>query len=254
MLRKANDLRHCGIVTRDGMAGEIEDFYFDDVGWKIRYFVITTHVWGTRQLLLVPPASMHEKDAEPRHFAADLSSAEVLASPMAEADPPVYVQRETQRERAETLLPLFGVEFTRSLTEAERDFYAAEAAIRAGRSGEYRSLPDPHLRSINHVLGYRAAATDGVAGRITEFLLDSRTWNIAYAVVEPFPIGSGRQVLIGPECLARISWRDGLVFLALSRDAVASAPQYDPARPLTLDYAERIHEAYVAKGKSRASA
>ena len=45
MLRTAKDLEGCTIEATDGAIGSVEDFYFDDDQWVVRYIVVKTGNW-----------------------------------------------------------------------------------------------------------------------------------------------------------------------------------------------------------------
>ena len=53
MLHNMSDLKGSKIKARDGEVGEVEDFYFDDDKWTIRYLVVDTGNWlpGGRVLI-----------------------------------------------------------------------------------------------------------------------------------------------------------------------------------------------------------
>mgnify|MGYP002779673266 FL=1 len=42
MFRKASDFHGYALHTPDGDIGHIEDFYFDDEEWRVRYVVVNT--------------------------------------------------------------------------------------------------------------------------------------------------------------------------------------------------------------------
>jgi hypothetical protein len=45
MLRNMADLAGCAIGATDGTIGHVEDFYFADNAWVIRYLVVKTGAW-----------------------------------------------------------------------------------------------------------------------------------------------------------------------------------------------------------------
>jgi hypothetical protein len=54
MLRNVKDLRGCALRATDGAIGRVEDFYFDDEDWGIRYLVVNTGSWlSDRKVLMV---------------------------------------------------------------------------------------------------------------------------------------------------------------------------------------------------------
>ena len=45
MLRNVKDLRGYAIRATDGVIGRVDDFYFDDEDWGVRYLVVDTGGW-----------------------------------------------------------------------------------------------------------------------------------------------------------------------------------------------------------------
>lgn len=60
MLRSMNDLENYTIGATDGDIGHVEDFYFDDHAWVIRYFVVDTGSWLASRKVLISPISIHD--------------------------------------------------------------------------------------------------------------------------------------------------------------------------------------------------
>jgi sporulation protein YlmC with PRC-barrel domain len=54
MLRRLRDLEHWTVLSSDGHdLGTIQDFYFDDERWTIRYVVVKTGRWLTGRTVLL---------------------------------------------------------------------------------------------------------------------------------------------------------------------------------------------------------
>ena len=49
MLRNVKDLRGYAIRATDGVIGRVDDFYFDDEDWGVRYLVVDTGRLAVRQ-------------------------------------------------------------------------------------------------------------------------------------------------------------------------------------------------------------
>ena len=65
MLRRLRDLEHWAVLSSDGHdLGTIEDFYFDDERWTIRYVVVKTGRWLTGRTVLLSP--MTRSKSRPR--------------------------------------------------------------------------------------------------------------------------------------------------------------------------------------------
>ena len=85
---------------------------------------------------------------------------------------------------------------------------------------------DSHLRSCNDVVGHGAMASDGPIGRVHAFLFDDATWAIRHVVVQTGNWLQGRRVLLSPQRIQRISWPEREVYLDMSREEVATIPDY----------------------------
>jgi hypothetical protein len=55
-LSTIRELRGDDVAARDGIVGSLEDVYFDDERWAVRYLVVDTGAPGRR--LLLPPAAV----------------------------------------------------------------------------------------------------------------------------------------------------------------------------------------------------
>lgn len=62
MLRSTNDLEGYTIRATDGAIGKVEDFYFDDETWVIRYLVVDTGTWLSSRNVLISPISIGTPD------------------------------------------------------------------------------------------------------------------------------------------------------------------------------------------------
>lgn len=57
-MRTVRELRGEKIAARDGPIGSVDDVYFDDADWAVRYLAVDTGRWLPGRRLLVPPASV----------------------------------------------------------------------------------------------------------------------------------------------------------------------------------------------------
>jgi hypothetical protein len=103
--------------------------------------------------------------------------------------------------------------------------------------------PDTTLRSAGEMTGYYIEATDGAIGHVEDLVVDDETWELRYLIVDTQNWLPGKKVLVSPEWIDHISWEDAKVYLDLSRQAIQSSPEYDPAL-LDRTYEERLYEHY----------
>ncbi len=79
---------------------------------------------------------------------------------------------------------------------------------------------DSHLRSTRAVAGYNIEASDGVIGEATDFMFDGRTWVIREIVVKCGHWYSGKEMTIPTGQVSRISYDDGAIYVASTKNAL----------------------------------
>ncbi|HEY5752897.1 MAG TPA: PRC-barrel domain-containing protein [Chthoniobacterales bacterium] len=85
---------------------------------------------------------------------------------------------------------------------------------------------DPHLRSTRDLGGYHIQTGEGAIGHVTDFMIDGRSWEIRHLVVETGHWFSGKEIVISPKHIDRISYEESKVFVNVTRDAIRRAPEY----------------------------
>jgi hypothetical protein len=224
MLETISALRHFGIHASDGDIGKIVDVFFDDETWTARYLVVETGGWLRRRRVLVSPIAIVGLDEHARSVAVDLIREQIAQSPSVETEMPLSRQMEL-KYRDYFSWPLYWVD---TFIEAYRttDFpqlAAADESVQAGHTKRRESLlpqppkGDPHLRSANKVIGYTLMASDGTAGRLEDFLIDSDGWAIRSLIVHTDQEPHGNTVLLPPDLIGDISWPTSAIHVRLSR-------------------------------------
>ena len=95
MLERAKTLQGYKLQSLDGDLGTVDEFYFDDQHWAIRYLVADTGNWLTgRQVLISPYALLVAVLKEEQHIAIDLTKKQIEDSPSLNSDKPVSRQFE----------------------------------------------------------------------------------------------------------------------------------------------------------------
>src|SRR5262249_61823520 len=98
MLRAASHLKGTSIAATDGEIGSVQDLYFDDLTWTIRYLVVDTGTWLPGRQVLISPRSVRSITGDEKIPVA-LSKEQVKNSPSVEADKPVNRQYEEEQSR-----------------------------------------------------------------------------------------------------------------------------------------------------------
>jgi hypothetical protein len=86
---------------------------------------------------------------------------------------------------------------------------------------------DIHLRSTRAVTGYHIHATDGPIGSVTSFMVDGKSWAICKLVVETGHWYAGKEILISPSKIDRISYEDSAVFVNLTKADIQQAAEIE---------------------------
>lgn len=227
MLRSANDLRGYQIVATDGEIGSVDDFYFDDEAWTVRYLVVDTGKWLPDRRVLVSPIAINPADSVARTLPVSLTRTQVKSSPGIEKDLPVSQQQEIEFSR------YYGYPYywSGAALWGPAPYPAGALAATPGFTGPPADVEpahgDRHLRSCREVTGYHLRATDGELGHVEDLLLDDLDWAIRYIVVDTRNWWFGQKVVIVPEWMNSIDWAQREVRVDVTRDEVKSAPPYD---------------------------
>jgi hypothetical protein len=240
MNRSLNNWVDCVVRANDGDVGKVEQFYFDDLTWTIRYMVVSTGGRRPGRNILISLAALGKPDWEKRVFPVNLTLAQVHSSPHTDIDEPLSRQHEAELHKHYAWPVYWGGGFyvTPGYGMATIPASAAETAAQASSSGVRRV--DPHLRSTREVTGCAVRATDGDIGHVEDFLVDDETWVIRYLLVNTRNWLPDRRVLVSPRWIGRISWADKAVSVDLSRAAVKKSPKFDPSKPVSLDYEVKL--------------
>lgn len=86
MIRSAKQMTKFEIVAADGRVGSVDDFYFDDERWAIRYVVVDTGLWVEGRRVLISPLSVSRTDWEGQRLLLSISREEVKDSPDVSGD------------------------------------------------------------------------------------------------------------------------------------------------------------------------
>ena len=245
MLASVTDLQGFTLRAMDGEIGKVNQFYFDDKTWAIRYLVVNTGSWLAGRLVLISPIAVGQTDWESKQLEVVLTKKQVEGSPDIDTHKPVSRQHE-----AEYLgyygYPFYweGLDFGGAIFDPAGLPIQRSAAAEALAPRAVTESADSHLRSTKEVTGYHIEATDGEIGHVENFIVDHRTWAIQYLVVSTRNWWPGKKVLMSPHWIERVSWTDSKVYVDLSRKAIKNGPEYNDSMPVTREYEHRLYNHY----------
>jgi len=217
----------------DGNIGHVADFYFDDKTWAVRYLVADTGSWlPGRQVLLTPHAfgnhAFGRSDAEIDLLRVNLTRKQIEDSPSIESHRPV------SRQYEEEYYTYYGWpaywEGGGMLGAAGFPVVMPPSTPDKLQHHGHDQRDDIHLRSTKSVTGYRIQATDGAIGTVNSFMVDGRTWAIREMVVETGHWYAGKEILVLPENIERISYEESTVFVNLKKEDLQQTMSNDVAQ------------------------
>ena len=248
MLRSAKQLAGYKIAAVDAVVGKVDDVYFDDSGWQVRYLVVDTGKWLPGRRVLLAPTVVADADDEAKAVAVGLTQEQIRNSPPSYADMPVSRQHEIELQQYFGWPAYWGAEtglgMAPPLIPPEHE---PAAAAGAGAALE-RPSGDLHLHSVKEVAGYAIEAADGSVGHVEDVIVDDEDWTVRYLLVDTRNWWPGGHVIVAADWVNRISWIDHAVFVDLTRKAVKNSPPYDASRPVNREYEEKLYRHY---GKPR---
>lgn len=227
MKQTIKELKGDAIMARDGRIGSVEDVYFDDERWAVRYLVVNTSGWLADKRVLISPASVLPGAPADEEVRVALTREQVMHAPDAASEPPLSRQYEIAHADhfnypyywSGPLLwgaAAYPIMTPASQAAAER---AAQNVVEHG---------SPHLRSGTEVIGYAIEARDGSIGEVEDFAVDETTWAIEDVVVDTTRWWPGGQVRVHPQYVERIDWKDQKVHLRLTREEVKRSGAESP--------------------------
>jgi sporulation protein YlmC with PRC-barrel domain len=241
MLRRLRHLENWDVRSRDGQdLGKIEDFYFDDERWTVRYVVVRAGNWFVGKSVLLSPMAVDRVEWDKGAIAFALTGDQIKNAPDADLTRPL------SRRWEATYSGYYGFPF----------YWAGPGVWGVGPTpldvrsqATHPAAPPPaaeeeHLRSAREVEGYHIHAQDGEIGHVEDFLVDDQSWTIRYLLVDTSNWIGGRTVLIAPEFATRIEWAGQQVHVDVSREDVKSSPEYDPGAEIDRAYEERVAQVY----------
>jgi sporulation protein YlmC with PRC-barrel domain len=244
MLRRVTHLLGWKVTTAEGDVGSLDDLSFDDESWTVRYVVVDVGSWLQRRSVLLSPLSIERFDPAAERLVTRLTKSAIERSPDIDTARPVSRQHESD------LLLYYGYAMPYYWEGPYRWGGTAAPmaeAMRAAPPDQRNPIDDnPHLRSVRAVRGYGIRATDGDLGHVEDFLVDEESWAIRYLIVDPRNWWPGAHVLMAVDWITDVDWRDSVVAVKVTREAVRNAPEFRPAEPLDRDYESRLHGHYGA--------
>jgi hypothetical protein len=238
-------LKDFAIRATDGELGAIDDIYFDDETWAIRYLIVDTGGWLGGRRVLISPISVVHTDWEAKRLDVALTKRQVEHSPDIDTHKPVSRQHEAAYVGYYGYPYYWGGPYLWGASAYPAGLATPPtAATEAMAERIRRESTDSHLRSGEAVTGYNIEAANGEMGHVDGFVVDDEAWAIRYIEVATRNWLPGKKVLVSPAWIERVSWTNSKVYVGLSREAIKDAPEYVESRPINREYENQLYFHY----------
>lgn len=234
-LRSLKELMDYDLLAKDGEVGKLNEIFFNDQQWQVRYFVVHTGNWLFGREVLLPPALISEVSEKNRQIKVDLTREQIKQSPPADTKKPVSRHYEEQSFRYYNLPPYWQLESLHGITPPLPPLKLDDPP---------RQPEHPHLRSSSEVSGYRIQAEDGEFGQVADFILDDQNWSIRYLEIATRHWLPGKKVLVSPAWIQKIDWSQEEVRVDLAKELIENAPEYDPSKIISREYEIALYSHY----------
>ena len=245
MLLSLKELAGFSIQAQDGEIGKVNDFYFDDHEWVVRHLIDKTGFGLLGKQTLITPDVIEMIDLDERRLTISLIREQVENSPSRSEEKPLA--RDMAKKVADD--NLFRRQVSGDQSGDETSFAVALSAqpkiIPFKREMRQDLVPDgPNLHSSNDVMGYQISTNNGQLGHIVDMMIDDETWAIQYLVVGSKKELDDKRILISPEHVDWISWKQKSVSVSLDKEKIQECPNFNLAMPILNDRKDLLYEQF----------
>lgn len=197
------------VATSDGHEARIDDIFFEDRQWWLRWLVIELPGVITSRKRLLPASGLRFAASPAEQLCLTLSLAQLEACPDIDLHQPVSRQMETKIYGSLGWNPYWG----------------------GDKAGADQQIGDPTLRSIGELLTYDCRASDGELGQVVDFHIDEQIWRIDHLIIGTLHWWPGKQVVIAVGDVAVIDWSKRSINFRLDRATIKAHPVFAGDNP-----------------------
>ena len=240
-LRRIRELTELTILATDGEIGSVQEVYFDDRNWAIRYLVVKAGSWLLSREVLLAPAAVAEINDVHRTMKIALTKDQIRRAPSIESAKPLSREYEEAYFRHFQWAPYWEpgpTEWGGAVPFPETPPMPIDTTLPAD------APKNPHLRSSREITGYDIQASNGTIGHVEDLVVDDEAWTVRYVEVDTRNWLPGKKVLLQTMRVDHMSWAERSVTVMLNRQAIESAPAYDPSKLITPAYEVQLFKHY----------
>jgi uncharacterized protein YrrD len=225
VLHLARKIRGAPVLATDGEIGAVEDFFFEEDRWTVRYVYIDTGRWLSGKRVLISPMSV----TIPWNRAGlnvRLTRDQVWHSPEIQS-PGLSRLSESELLKYYGYPIYWGAGGLWGAFENPGALVAQPGTPPPPAAGPVVDPEAQHLRSTNQSTGYHLHATDGEIGHVDDFVIGEESWRIRYLLVDTSNWIGGRSVVVLTETVTRIDKERGLLHVDATRDQIRNSGTFE---------------------------
>ncbi len=236
MLVSVRSLHRCQAATQDGNIGPVADTYFEFPSLAVRYLVVNARELPASRKVLIATDAVEAVDAAGERVRLALSTNQVRESPEVDAALPLERALEHELRRYYRWIPYWqeiGAPVPQDVDVPKKPPSPAEQA------------PDvaTPLRSAAAILGAGAWIPSGVAGELSDLLLETEGWRLAYfdiALTGEDADADNPHALIPAARAESMNWLDKTVRLAVPKHVLGKAPKHQAGAAPSAEQARAV--------------
>lgn len=220
MLRRIQQIHGYKLGATDGEIGYVNDVYFDDQHWAIRYLVADTGSWIPGRLVLISPHAFGSFPPDGKVVPVNLTRQQIESCPAIESHQPV------SRRYEEEYYQYYGWPY---YWQGNAVWGMSGFPILSEKSEPYAGEPstvnsdsdDVHLRSARSLVDYEIQNRGDILGRLADFIFDDQSWVITQLAVRTGSRIGGQELFLAPSAVNRISWEESKIFTNATRESAS---------------------------------
>lgn len=240
MLHLAHKVRGAAVRGLDGDLGTLDDFFFEEACWGVRYLVVDCGSWLSGRRIPISPMAVRGTWYR-AEIHLGLTQAQVRNSPDV-----LNALTALNRVQESTVLSYYGHPdywdgagvWGAFNTPAELAGAGQERHERAERTARQETsrarsenlaavAVDNRLRSTTESTGYHVRAVDGEIGHVDDFLIEEDSWRIRYLVVDTSNWLGGKWVIVSTSAVHRVDIEQEVLSVGVTRDSIRNSPSFD---------------------------
>lgn len=251
MLRKFSNLKGLKVEGKDDELGKIKDFYFDQDYFILRYLVVDTGSWLKSRKTLISTAALENIDYQTKKLRVNLNTEALKDAPSLKKNKPVSQIKE--QNLAEYFnWPMYWVPPYSNSPGVSTD------NVMRGKIPSFNNLTEEekeiksreqesNLRSFDEIKGYHIKAKDKEFGNLEDLFVDEENWLIRYLLIDTCNFLPCKNVLLSPEWIKNINWREKNISIDKTKEQIKNAPEYKEEKTEYLvhrDYEKDLYDHY----------